>query len=105
MTKNASDTGTTKETQKRAQFVRFVKVKKEQAYEQGTDSQPEVKVEEDEWLESTKDQKNRSGYENSQKSRFRKIVLTFDCEKRKNVFYWLSLWHAYVFLERKKCLF
>ena len=67
MRKNAFDTATKRETKKRSQFAKSVKVKKEHFNGQGRDSQPEVKVEDDEWLESTKDRKNKSGYKYLQK--------------------------------------
>ena len=54
MMKNAFDTRITEGAKKRSLFARLAKEKKEHSYGQGTDSQQEVKVEEDEWLESKK---------------------------------------------------
>ena len=50
--KNAFDTKITNDAKKRGQFARFAKVKSEHFCGQGTDSQQEGKVEEDEWRES-----------------------------------------------------
>ena len=63
MTKNAFDTETKGEAKKRGQFAKSAKVKKEHSNGQGTDSQPEVKVEKDEWFEPKKVQRNQCGYE------------------------------------------
>ena len=54
LTKNAFDTRITRRAKKTGKFARFAKVKNEHSYGQGTDSQQEVKVEEDERLESKK---------------------------------------------------
>ena len=71
MTKNAFDTEYKRETKKTCQFARFAQLKKEHSNGQGTDSQPEVKVEEDIWLESTKAQKTKVAMKLT-KSRLRK---------------------------------
>ena len=78
MMKSASDTGAKDEAKRNDQFAKSGKVKNEHFSGQETDSQLEVKAEQEEWLESRKVQRTKVAMKETHKSqRRRKIVLTF----------------------------
>ena len=87
MMKAASGTEIKDETRNKGQFAKSVKTKNAHFCGQGTDSQQDVKAEEDEWLESRKVQRTKVAMKETHKSqRRRKVVLTFWLWDKRNVF-------------------